>query len=315
MDGLTERPLVFDDAPQLTELMNALDVASGAEAGWTVADVRSWLEPLLIDPERNSRLLFAPDGQLAAAAYVIAPPADGVRAEINGGVHPDWRGRGIGRDLVDWSLDRLHALYDEQASQANWLVEAFTVHDKDAGERLFAHYGFKPERFFFDMKAPLDPASPRDVPQVPDRLRVGTIPDGHEQILYEVNNEAFTDHWGFEPQPYEQWRAIIFNPDTCRPDLSRLVFDGDEIAAFVICFNGIEGEVYFGDVGTRRPWRKRGLASLLLATCLRAAEQSGLTRARLHVDSDSLTGAVGVYQRVGFAVDTTNCCYTRPLNP
>jgi ribosomal protein S18 acetylase RimI-like enzyme len=153
------------------------------------------------------------------------------------------------------------------------------------------------------------------VPQVPDGLRVGTIPDGYERILYEVDNEAFTDHWGFEARPYEQWHAMMFDPDTYRPDLSRLAFDGDEIAAFVICFNGIEGEVYVGDVGTRRPWRKRGLASLLLLTCLRAAEESGLTRARLHVDSDSLTGAVGVYERAGFAVDITNCCYTRPLNP
>jgi C4-dicarboxylate transporter len=56
-------------------------------------------------------------------------------------------------------------------------------------------------------------------------------------------------------------------------------------------------------------------AGRMLAEVLHAAAAAGMARARarLMVDADSPTGAVGVDQRAGFAVESRAVTYTAPL--
>ena len=61
-------------------------------------------------------------------------------------------------------------------------------------------------------------------------------------------------------------------------------------------------EAWIGQLGTRAAWRRRGLASLLLATALTAFRDAGYERAALDVDSENATGALGLYERLGFIV-------------
>jgi len=53
----------------------------------------------------------------------------------------------------------------------------------------------------------------------------------------------------------------------------------------------------------------------LLAEVLRAAAAAGLPRASLGVDAKNPTGAVGVYERAGFAVEHSFLAYRRPIEP
>ena len=48
-----------------------------------------------------------------------------------------------------------------------------------------------------------------------------------------------------------------------------------------------------------RPWRRRGLGTLLLLTALSALRERGCPEAVLGVDSDNQSGAVGLYERLG----------------
>lgn len=71
--------------------------------------------------------------------------------------------------------------------------------------------------------------------------------------------------------------------------------------------------MYIGQVGVRRPWRRRSVAAALLAEALAAAAAAGKATASLGVDADSPTGAVGVYERVGFATVTRWVTYSLSL--
>jgi ribosomal protein S18 acetylase RimI-like enzyme len=51
----------------------------------------------------------------------------------------------------------------------------------------------------------------------------------------------------------------------------------------------------------------------LLAKVLAAAAQAGKSTAALGVDADSPTGAVGVYERVGFTVEQRAVTYSIPV--
>ncbi|MER3393480.1 MAG: GNAT family N-acetyltransferase, partial [Microcella pacifica] len=66
---------------------------------------------------------------------------------------------------------------------------------------------------------------------------------------------------------------------------------------------------YIGLVGTVRPWRRRGLASALLGAVLEAYSLEGLERAVLDVDTESPTGALGVYTALGFTPTTRDVAY------
>jgi ribosomal protein S18 acetylase RimI-like enzyme len=57
-------------------------------------------------------------------------------------------------------------------------------------------------------------------------------------------------------------------------------------------------------VFTRRPWRRRGLATALIARSLVVLRERGMTSAALGVDAANASGALGLYEGLGFAVDT-----------
>jgi ribosomal protein S18 acetylase RimI-like enzyme len=56
------------------------------------------------------------------------------------------------------------------------------------------------------------------------------------------------------------------------------------------------------DISTRREWRGKGVASALIAASLRQLAGLGFDEAALGVDLDNPTGALGVYQRMGYEV-------------
>jgi GNAT superfamily N-acetyltransferase len=105
-----------------------------------------------------------------------------------------------------------------------------------------------------------------------------------------------------------------------RPGLSYLAYEGPEPLGMLISHEydayrdqtGLR-DLYIALVGTRAVGRKRGIATALLATALPAARAEGYDEASLGVDADSLTGAVRLYERVGFTVDHTRTAFQKQL--
>jgi len=274
------RPFADDDAAAVADLLNAAEVAHGGEPGFTAGEIRGFAGMLLGDAGGDSRLYLAADGTLVALAFIGAPPPGGAKADLIGSVSPDFEGRGLGRALLTWQLDRVAAL-------------------RSAGIRLIERVGGTPVRYGVQMEA-----EAANVPVVPppNGFRVVPYTEAIGRALHAAHSEAFGDHWGFEARPFDNWAPGAIHSDVFRGDLSRIAYDGQDIAAYVLAYDGVAGSVYIGQVGTRRPWRKRGLASALLSASARAGFEAGKTNASLGVDADSPTGAVGVYERLGFEV-------------
>jgi ribosomal protein S18 acetylase RimI-like enzyme len=67
------------------------------------------------------------------------------------------------------------------------------------------------------------------------------------------------------------------------------------------------------DISTRREWRGQGVASALIAASLRQLASLGFDEAALGVDLDNPTGALSVYERLGFQVALRVTEYERRL--
>jgi ribosomal protein S18 acetylase RimI-like enzyme len=312
MADLTIRPCEPSDAAAVTALMNTIDEAGGGRAGFAVEDIGAMLSSTVAHFATDTRLTFAPDGTLVAAGVVPTPPSGGFRVDLwVGGVHPAWRARGLGRAVLGWQYERATQIHAATAPQAQWQVETCVVIGEPTAARLFARLGFAPVRYSFEMLASTTAASGATLPA---GLRSEAPTPRIDRPLYEANTEAFTDQWGYQRKEFDRWLTMTLQAEGFRPDLSRVAFDGDEIAGFVLSYRDNDpGRINIGQVGTRRPWRGRGVASALLAEVIEQSAQAGYPYACLEVDAESPTGAVGVYERAGFKQEHGFVTYRRAI--
>jgi ribosomal protein S18 acetylase RimI-like enzyme len=72
---------------------------------------------------------------------------------------------------------------------------------------------------------------------------------------------------------------------------------------------------YIYDLGVRPAWRKRGIALALLHHTFAEFHRRGYVAVELDVDSQSLTGALRVYERAGMRAVRQSVTYERELRP
>jgi mycothiol synthase len=308
---LTTRPYEPGDAAAFTALMNAVDEAGGGRAAFTAEEIDSELSAIVAHFPTDSQLTFAPDGTLVAGGVVSTPPADGFRTDLFGGVHPDWCGQSLGRAVLGWQYERATQIHAATATGTQWQAETRVMTGEPTAARLLARLEFAPVRYFFEMLAPTTTTSGATLPA---GLRSEVLPPGIDRSLYEADAEAFTDHWGFQRHEFGNWRSMMLHTEGFRPELSRVVVDGDEIAGYLLSYRDNDpSRINIGRVGTRRRWRGKGVASALMAEVIEASARAGYPYVCLGVDAASPTGAVGVYERAGFKQEHSFVAYRRPI--
>ena len=167
--------------------------------------------------------------------------------------------------------------------------------------------GYAPARWFMDMvrepltDLPVEPALPG--------LTIDWAAASDLRDVLAASDEAFQDHWGHTAMTEAEIRAIIESPDA-DPSLWAVARDGDEIAGIVRgAVLKAENEAFgwrrgwISSVATRRPWRGRGVATALTIRVMAEMARRGLTSAALGVDTANPSGAVGLYERLGFRTD------------
>jgi mycothiol synthase len=315
------RPVVPGDVAAMTTLLTEIEAAD--HYGWHFdADfLARWLAEPTIDLRRGTIAAFDAGAMVATGVLAAREEADPVHAmHYEGGVHPAYRGRGLGGALLDWAVGAAVPLHADRFGGQPLTVQCgFPVTDAAAAE-LFAQHGFAAVRYFRKMARGLDRDELPPV-RVPDRLEIAAYRADLDEAMRVAKNEAFADHWDVTPATPEVWRSLFTGPEF-RPGLSPLAVDAatGEIVGLIVTHehqadSGAPGQpdAYLNNVGTLRKARGRGVATALIATMLRAARESGYATASLQVDSENQTGALGVYERCGFAVVDTWVTYARGI--
>jgi mycothiol synthase len=243
---------------------------------------------------------------------------DGFREyRINGCVDPAWRRQGIGAAILAENEGLVRELAATHESSRTPLLGSWSMESQPGDIALLQAAGFSRARWFFDMARPaLD-----DVPDLPlpDGLELRPITSELVRQVWHADVDAFRDHWGgFDPSDahLQSWLA---RPST-DIGLWLIAFDGDEVAGGIL--NAIDAEEnqalglsrgWLASVFTRRAWRRRGLATALIARSLIVLRERGMTSAALGVDADNESGALGMYERMGFEVRERSTAWRRPF--
>jgi mycothiol synthase len=287
-DGFTARPATLADAAAVAELANAFERAHLEEPDTVdAAEIADWWKR--IDLERDSRLYLDSEGRVAGSAAVYER-IEGF-LDLDPYVHPGRTGRGLGGAMVDW-------LEHEAANRGRRARTSALGADEAAG-RLLGERGYEAVRRFYRMSIDLDGPPPE--PEWPAGFEVSTFQPGEEAILHAVTNEAFADHWGHEPRDLDHWRTNTFEAEWWDPTLVYLVREGDEVVAAEVCAVRF-GAGFVNTIGTRKPWRGRGLGRALLEAAFAEFYRRGERRVTLAVDAENATGATQLYERVGMHV-------------
>lgn len=307
--GLELRPYAGEaDLVQIARIQNAESVADSLERRTSVEEVAVYYghpNPSF-DPSRDVTIAELDGRVVGAAEREVVDTTDGYREyRLDGWVDPAFRRRGIGRAILAENLRLARRLIAEERP-ANPIFGSWSFEGQAGDIALLESAGFEHARWFFDMVRPtLD-----DIPEIPlpEGFEIRPIDMANARQFWDADIEAFLDHWGGFDRSEENLQRWLHDPST---DLSIWVaaFDGDEIAGGIV--NAIDPAQnaalgvqrgWLQSVFTRRAWRRRGLASALIAESLRLLRSRGMTSAALGVDADNPSGALGLYEGLGFAV-------------
>jgi len=270
------------------------------------------------DPERDVTIAELDGRPVAVARREWVDTTDGLREyRLNGAVDPAWRRQGIGTALLAENERRARDLAATQDTSNPRVLGSWSSEKQAGAEALLRSAGFSPARWFFEMtRSSLD-----DVPvlPLPAGLDVRPVTPDLVRPVWLADVDAFRDHWGgFDPSDAHlaSWLA---RPST-DVGLWVVAFDGDEVAAGIInSIDAAENELlgirrgWLASVFTRRTWRRRGLATALIARSLIVLREHGMTTAALGVDADNQNGALGMYERMGFEVHERSTAWRRPF--
>ncbi len=309
--GFSVRPPTPADAEAVATVLRAWEEAHWGKAEQTADDVRdSW------DTTPNLRLdtdswLALKDGQ--PAAYAGVSSRQPIRLGGFSRVHPVVRGQGIEAHMLGLMEARARELAPAAPEGLRVVLNCETTPQDRAACAVYEAHGFTAIRYFWRMVRDLseEPAAPI----WPEGITVRPIVPGQDDYLvYSTNREAFQDHWGYYPSPFETWRDARMTGMHFDPSLWFLAMAGEEAAGVLLC--GQTPEVcWVGNLGVRRPWRRRGLGEALIRHAFGEFYRRGRKELVLGVDAASPTGAVALYERAGMTIGQKHVVYEKELRP
>ena len=304
------------DLQAIVDLFNAIEATDQVGAGTSVAELQDDLDNPMIDTTRDMVLWEDDSGQLVALGALWMHPADQlIEAYFWMCVHPDARGIGLERDVIDWGTERLGEIAAVRKLPAR--LRLSTRDDNAYLISTFDRNGFQFDRSFFDMARSLN--QPIEAMPLPEGFTIRPL-DGENELAawVETFNLSFIDHWNHHDMTIERrlhWmKSLDYRPEL---DLVAVAPDGT-LAAFSYCSIETANNQRMGvrdgwvaDLGTRRGYRKRGLARALLAASLRTIKAAGMDTAKLGVDTQNPNGALRLYESVGFQKVETWLSYVK----
>jgi mycothiol synthase len=301
MERALPTPAVAADAAAVTEVVAALESSLYGPSTFSQADLEEeWLD---LDLERDARVVR--DGD-----RIVGYGAVGERGEVcrvQGYVHPDALGRGIGKLLAT-------ALEEDAERAGARRIQNHVLEPDTAARRLLESLGYSAVRVFREMRIELD--APPPAPEWPDGLRVVPFaPERDALEFHAAHQEAFADSWDFTPRDFESWSKLHLGSERFDPTLWCVVRAGDEIAAGTICTGDTYGGGFVHALFTRRPWRKQGVGAALLGDTFGRFWESGEHSVGLGVDAASETGAFRLYERAGMTPALGWVAYDKELRP
>lgn len=312
-----------DDYPGMNDAANASRMADGDDFITPLDGFANFYDHLVNCDRDRDVLIVEVNGLIVGYGRTLwyaeeSPDADLRIHEVFCFLRPDWRRQGIGRAMHAALAARAAEVSTELPAVDRVEVEISGSVSDGGLDALARSFDFTPIRYGFQMIRPTLDDQP-DAPMPPD-LEVREVEDGHLRRIWEAADEAFRDGNGYRPGTEEDYQVFLADPLQRDRSLWRVAWDGDEVAGQVRGFINEDANAALGttrgwveNISVRRPYRHRGLARALMNETFRVLRVRGMTEGALGVDATNPTGALRVYESMGFAPVNESRTYRKPL--
>jgi mycothiol synthase len=278
-------------ADVLAELINHHELTIEPEGTPTgIAESKEIIEGFF-DPAIAA--FFYTDGvEEPSAFYSVNPDANRKRLFTDVYARP-------GSELIKKAIiESLKAAAAEFPEYEHW----FGVNTKDKVMRsALESLGMQVIRTYWHMKRELtaNDAVPISRPELAIRLVSG---DQDMKTWWKLHQDAFSKHFGFAPRPMELWIEQTLAAGTLDPDACFILEYEGEPAGFVQLANAnyhLNGG-YVDVLGVAHNFQGLGLGQTLLQHAINHSVTAGRTFIELNVDSGNESGALRLYEKLGF---------------
>ena len=222
------------------------------------------------------------------------------QVELDLYVHPD-HDASLGHHVLASLEERGRELAAAAGHDEPWFGTGIYRADARTREWLTTA-GYDVRTTFTRMRIDLDPAASYLSPATEVVLRrIDPTDEDGLRTAYEIEEEAFTEHYGHVRRSYEWWRdrLVAHGPDWATVFLAEV--GGEPLGVMVTTrqFATDEDADYVRTLGVLPGGRGRGVAKAMLRDCFAAARRAGHRAVLLHVDVANVTGALRLYESVG----------------
>lgn len=281
--GLTTRPLTRDDSRTVFELIAAQEREDTGRVDIEEADLISdWSRP---SHDLAARSIAVLDGE-RIVAYGELVGAD----RANAAVHPEFRRRGIGTWIASWIREAARGLGSK--------VVGMPVFVGSAGDRLLADLGYHVRWNSWVLQLPAGAEVPAR--ELPAAYAIHEARPADLRAVHDVLEDAFLEWSARERESFEDFTASTLGRPGFEPWNLRVVTDpaGEVVGVAVVIL--ADNTAYVDRLATRADHRNRGIAQALLVDSFAQGRAHGATVSEL--STDSRTGALGLYEKVGMVV-------------
>jgi len=281
----------IDQAGVLAELINQHELkidptstAIGAEESTEI--IEGFFDPAI------AAFIITEGVEEPSAFYSINPDANRKRLFTDVYARP-------GSDLIKEALvESLKAAAEQFPEYEHW----YGVNTKDAVMRsALESLGMQVIRTYWHMKKELVSRDnlPNSRSEVSIRLVAG---DEDMQTWWKLHQDSFSNHFGFAPRPMDLWIEQTKAASTLDPDACFLLEYEGEPAGFIQMANAnyhLNGG-YVDVLGVAHKFQGKGLGQVLLQHGINHSVEQGREFIELNVDSGNESGALRLYEKLGF---------------
>jgi mycothiol synthase len=295
--GFTARPATWDDVDAVTSVVAACERFHDGVAGVDREDI-------VADWGRGTFDLGSESVVVLADEVVIAE-VDVFLGRGEGNVHPDWHGRGVGTWLLA-QAERIARGQDvPRATQ--------TVSDR-AGEAiaLLQRHGYGYGYTSWVLRIENEQRPPE--PKLPDGVVFRDyIPGEDDREVFQVIEDAFSEWPRRLPNTFEDWYPMIVGRESFEPWMMLLAVDqgSGEIVGVANVIDQDPDAGWVQQLATKATHRHRGIGRALMCHAMTVFWDLG--KPGLEVATDSRTGALGLYEKVGMKVISSYTNYAKDL--
>lgn len=320
VEGLCVRNFAGEtDFPAMIAIIEAASNADNEDRSTTLDDIKNDYRHLNNSDPAKDLIIVEIFGEAVAYSRVEwfqeEDPNDRIYAHF---VHivPEWRNQGIETAMIRWCEERLQTIASQHPVDSQRFFQTYSLSSKQGYNKILENLGYQAIRYEFEMSRPLDEIPARELPE---GVEVRPVREEDVRKIWEASTEAFRDHWGFT-EPNENDFNSYKESKYFQPDLWQVAWHDDTIVGSVLNYIDPDYNQKFNcergwteDIATQRAWRKRGIAQALIVRSMQMHKALGMTEVALSVDTHNPTGALQLYQSLGYQAYKTMITYRKRL--